>query len=111
MDTVFELEVYEASNGRAPFLTWQAKLSQRTRDLITARLGRLRLGNLGDAKSIRGTRGLYELRIHQGPGYRAYFGKKGDRLVVLLCGGSKGTQKGDIDKAKKYWNDYLADKR
>lgn len=56
---------------------------------------------------LRGAKGLYELRIHDGPGYRVYFGKMRGKLVILLCGGTKGTQKRDVDRAKRYWAAYL----
>ena len=82
-------------------------LSSRARAIVRKRLVRLRLGNFGDAKSLKGTHGLYELRIHEGLGCRVYYGKKKDVLVILLCGGKKGTQSQDIAKAKKYWEDYL----
>lgn len=107
MEVVYEIEIFETTNGKVPFLTWQDKLSQRTRDLVTARLARLRLGNFGDAKALHGAKGIYELRIHDGPGYRVYFGKSGDKIIILLCGGDKGSQERDIDRAKKYWNEYL----
>jgi putative addiction module killer protein len=71
---------------------------------IHARIERLRHGNLGDSKSLGGE--LYELRIHFGPGYRVYFGRDGKTLVLLLCGGDKGSQKEDIGKARQYWADY-----
>gem|GEM_PF-1926128 len=50
--------------------------------------------------------GVYELRIHYGPGYRVYFGQVGVTLVLLLCGGDKSTQVTDIRQAKEYWKDY-----
>lgn len=99
------IEVYEADNGKSPFLDWQGDLTQKTRDLVTTRLTRIRLGNFGDFKPIVNEKGLFELRMHIGPGYRIYFGKKGRKIVVLLCGGSKGSQKRDIAKAKKYWQE------
>jgi len=45
--------------------------------------------------------------MHYKPGYRKYFGFENNRVVILLCGGSKGTQQKDIGTARKYWNDYL----
>lgn len=65
---------------------------------INARIGRLRLGNFGDAKSIGD--GVSELRIDYGPGYRVYFTRRGETVVILLCGGAKGSQARDIERAK-----------
>ena len=50
--------------------------------------------------------GVMELRVHVGPGYRVYFGQEGDALVVLLCGGTKGSQRRDLERARAYWKDY-----
>ncbi|MBF5058634.1 type II toxin-antitoxin system RelE/ParE family toxin [Candidatus Neptunochlamydia vexilliferae] len=75
------------------------------------RIARLEVGNFGDAKAIKGCRGLYELRIHIGPGYRIYFGRQGNIMVILLSGGKKGTQRQDILKAGEYWQDYLENNR
>lgn len=102
-----EIELYVTEAGKRPFDKWAKSLASQARAIIRRRLTRLELGNFGDAKSIKGARGLYELRIHEGPGYRVYFGKRRDVLVILLSGGKKGTQSLDISKAKKYWQDYL----
>ncbi len=78
---------------------WFDKLKDRNaRARIDIRLRRLSLGNFGDVKSVG--EGILELRIDYGPGYRVYFTKKGDRLIVLLAGGDKTTQTEDILKAK-----------
>lgn len=66
---------------------------------IEVRILRLSLGNFGDTKSVGG--GVSELRIDHGPGYRVYFTKRGLTVVVLLCGGDKGTQTKDIKRAQK----------
>ena len=50
--------------------------------------------------------GIYELRIHYGPGYRVYFAEEGDNIILLLVGGSKKTQQKDIQKAINYWHDF-----
>ena len=68
------------------------------------RLERVRAGNFGDSSSVG--EGVFELRLHFGAGYRIYYGRWGDEIVVLLCGGSKRTQKRDIPRAKQYWEDY-----
>lgn len=100
-----KLEYYETDTGKCPFLDWQGSLTQKVRDLVTVRLARVRLGNYGDCKPIEGEKGLFELRIHVSPGFRIYFGKRGNKVVILLCGGDKAKQKGDIEKARKYWDD------
>jgi putative addiction module killer protein len=65
---------------------------------IAARIRRVSLGNLGDVKSVG--EGVHELRITYGPGYRVYFIRQGDTVIILLAGGDKSTQKRDIDHAK-----------
>lgn len=79
---------------------WFDKLKDReARARIDIRLRRLSLGNPGNVKSVG--EGVSELKIDYGPGYRIYFTKKGSSLVILLAGGDKTTQTGDIEKAKK----------
>ena len=100
-----EIEVYETASGRRPFEKWLKSLKEiHTRAKIRMRLDRLRMGNFGDCKMIAD--GVSELRIHYGPGIRIYFGKTGNRVILLLCGGDKGSQAGDIAKAKKYLEEY-----
>jgi DNA-binding phage protein len=67
------------------------------------------VGNLGDLKPVG--QGVFEWRITFGPGHRVYFGKDGDTLVILLCGGTKKRQSKDIEQAKAYWDDYRLAKR
>lgn len=71
---------------------------------IRARLDRVEAGNLGDYKAV--DKGVWELRIDYGPGYRVYFGQVGTTLIVLLCGGDKSSQDEDIRQAIEYWTDY-----
>ncbi|WP_375680358.1 MULTISPECIES: type II toxin-antitoxin system RelE/ParE family toxin [unclassified Bartonella] len=79
------------------FDEWLEKLKDRkAANIILARLHRIRSGLLGDAKFFNG---IGELRIHYGAGYRIYFTKKGDKIIILLCGGDKSTQSSDIQKA------------
>jgi putative addiction module killer protein len=73
---------------------------------IFSRIDRLARGNPGDVKPVGD--GVSEMRIHHGPGYRVYFQQKGTRLLIILCGGDKTTQKQDIEAAKrlaKEWRD------
>lgn len=65
---------------------------------IVQRIRRMERGNPGDVKSVGG--GLHELRIDYGPGYRVYFVQEGSAVVILLCGGDKGTQGRDIKRAR-----------
>jgi putative addiction module killer protein len=71
---------------------------------ILLRIRRIPLGNLGDHKFIAD--GVFELRIPVGPGYRVYFGRVENRVILLLCGGDKSSQDQDIQQALKYWKDY-----
>ncbi|MFY9817308.1 MAG: type II toxin-antitoxin system RelE/ParE family toxin [Pseudolabrys sp.] len=66
---------------------------------ILVRIRRAELGNLGDCRSVGG--GVMEMRVDYGPGYRVYFARQGDSIVVLLCGGDKRTQQRDIKRAKE----------
>ena len=82
------------------FINWVAGLKdQRAVARVDVRLRRLALGNMGDVKSLGD--GVSEIRIDYGPGYRLYFTKQEDRIVVLLCGGDKKRQSADIERAKK----------
>jgi putative addiction module killer protein len=82
------------------FSRWLQDLRDiRARAKIVARIDRLALGNPGDVAPVGG--GISEMRIHYGPGYRVYFVQRGANIVVLLCGGDKGSQASDIAMAKK----------
>ncbi|MCD4814399.1 type II toxin-antitoxin system RelE/ParE family toxin [bacterium] len=97
---------FETSEGKCPFRKWLLSLhDEKVRAQVRARLDRLRLGNSGDHRFLG--EGIQELRIHYGPGYRIYYGEQGRKIVLLLYGGIKNTQKQDIRKAKQYWQDYL----
>jgi putative addiction module killer protein len=82
------------------FDRWLRRLKdQRGKARIAVRVRRMALGNLGDVATIG--EGVSELRIHFGPGYRVYFTRQRETIVILLCGGDKGTQSRDIAAAKK----------
>ena len=99
--------VFRAGDGQVPFEDWLDDLKdQRAVARVLARLARVRLGNLGDCKPVG--EGVSELRVDYGPGYRLYFGQKGQPLVVLLCGGDKRTQDRDIRRAKQFWHEFKA---
>jgi putative addiction module killer protein len=100
-----ELRLYLREDGTSSFDLWLDGLrDNEAKARVRLRLKRVVLGNLGDHKSVGN--GVYELRIDYGPGYRVYFGQDGSTIVVLLCGGDKGSQDRDILRAKEYWKDY-----
>lgn len=100
-----EIQNYLTADGRCPFSEWRDTLRDtRAKAKIRAKLNQVRLGNLGDYRSVG--EGVCELRIDYGPGYRIYFGQIGTTVVLLLCGGDKSSQERDIDKAREYWQDY-----
>ena len=82
------------------FRKWRLRLKdEQARALIASRLDRLSFGHAGDVKPVG--QGISELRIHYGPGYRIYLQKRGNTIIVLLCGGNKSTQQKDIETAKR----------
>lgn len=84
----------------ATFKSWVSNLRDRQAVArINARLRRVSLGNFGDTNWVGD--GIYELRIHYGPGYRVYFLRERTTLVVLLCGGDKDSQRRDIERARQ----------
>lgn len=101
-----QIVAYVTRDGVAPFADWLRRLGDgKARNSIRVRIARLRLGNLGDYRSVGG--GVLELRVDIGPGYRVYIGQDGSRFILLLSGGTKRTQTEDIRKAQEYWADYL----
>lgn len=99
-----EIEYYEV-DGKQPFQAWLLSLKDNEgRRIIKARIRRVMLGNLGYCEPVG--EGVMELKIDFGPGYRVYFGQVGKKLVILLNGGDKGSQRRDIKTAHDYWADY-----
>ena len=82
------------------FRKWRTRLKdERARATIASRLDRLAFGNAGDVKPVG--QGISELRIDYGSGYRVYFLRRGDEIIILLCGGDKSSQENDIKTAKR----------
>jgi putative addiction module killer protein len=80
------------------FTTWLESIKDSaTRGVVLARIKRLERGLMGDVESVG--HGVSELRIHYGPGWRLYFTRRGVRLIVLLLGGNKRSQKSDVKRA------------
>lgn len=81
------------------FKAWLNELRDTmARVRITARLSMATEGNLGDCEPVGD--GVHEMRVHVGPGYRLYFVHRGERIIFLLLGGDKGSQRRDIKRAK-----------
>lgn len=105
MDTAFEIRHYVTPAGKDVFEAWLTALADaRAQAKIAARLNRLTLGNFGDCKSLG--RGVYELRIDWGPGYRVYYAMIERTCILLLCGGDKRKQSSDVQRAFSYCEDY-----
>ena len=101
---MIRIKQYIELDGRSPFEEWFMDLNSVAAVKVTKAVYRLELGNFSNVEGVG--RGVYELKIHFGPGYRVYFGKDGDEIVILLCGGSKKRQSQDIEKAIKFWQEY-----
>ena len=100
-----EIDYYKTENGIAPFKEWlEALRDVNGRAKIRVRLDRARLGNFGYHKHL--DEGVWELRIDYGPGYRVYFAKEENRIILLLIGGDKDSQKRDIAQATSYLQDH-----
>ena len=100
-----EIQRYITSDGKVPFAEWfDALRDSRAKANIEARFERVKLGNLGDYRSVG--QGVCELRIKYGSGYRIYFGQIGSTIVLIFSGGDKSTQDEDIPIAIEYWRDY-----
>jgi putative addiction module killer protein len=102
---VIEIRHYVSRSGRDIFDDWLTELADpRAQAKVASRINRLAAGNFGDCRSLR--RGLYELRIDWGPGYRVYYAMVGKDCVLILCGGDKRKQSSDIVRALQYLKDY-----
>ncbi|MFT3741305.1 MAG: type II toxin-antitoxin system RelE/ParE family toxin [Gammaproteobacteria bacterium] len=104
-----DIEIYTKDNGCAPVIEWLESLDKKVRYRVKERLDRIALGNLGDYKTL--SEGVCELRLAFGPGFRIYFSKIGDTIILLLNSGNKSTQNKDIKQAVAYWKDYLSKRK
>ena len=99
----FRVEQYITGEGGCPFANWFDSLDAKAALKVRIVIARMESGNMGDVKPVGS--GVSERRIDYGPGYRIYFGKDGETLVLLLTGGTKKRQQKDIDQAKIFWSD------
>jgi putative addiction module killer protein len=100
----FDVLLFRDLRGRSPFQIWFEELEIPVARKVTTALIGFELGNFSDSKSLGG--GIWERRIHSGPGFRVYYGRDMQHLVILLAGGTKRTQAMDIRKARVMWHEY-----
>lgn len=100
---------YLDSRGESPFAHWFNGLDVMAAAKVATALYRLEQGNFSRVEGVGG--GVFECKIDFGPGYRVYFGKDGETLIILLGGGSKKRQQADISAAHACWQDYKERKR
>lgn len=103
---VIEIHEYHDREDHSPFREWVDRLNAEAARKVTVAVYRIGLGNFSNVKGVGS--GVFECKIDFGPGYRLYFGKHGERIVILLGGGTKHGQKKDIKLAIARWDDYKA---
>ncbi len=101
---MIEVVVYVDGTGSSPFARWFGGLDLSTAAKIDAALIRMEQGNLSNIKGLGG--GLAEYKLNVGPGYRLYLSRRGNQMILLLCGGTKRRQGDDISRARAYLADY-----
>ena len=106
---MIELRGYIDEKGNRRFAIWLEALDPTAAAKVTIGLTRMEQGNFSKAKGVGA--GVYECKIDFGPGYRVYFGRDGERLVILIGGGTKKRQQKDIATAQACWADYKRRKR
>ena len=100
-----EIKRYITEDGVDVFHEWLLGLrDKRAKAVIRQRLDRLKVSNLGQTRPLR--KGVWELKIDVGPGYRVYYAQAGQTIILLLCGGDKRTQDADVDRAVSYWENF-----
>jgi putative addiction module killer protein len=104
-----EIREYRELDGSSPFGEWRGRLDAGQRQRVTIAVLRIGLGNFSNVKGVG--RGVFECKINFGPGYRVYFGKDGEEIVILLGGGTKQRQQNDIQVALGRWEDYKQRKK
>ena len=103
------LRGYVDEDGSKRFASWLEGLDASAAAKVTIALARMEQGNLSNTKGVGA--GVHEYKIDYGPGYRIYFGKDGELIVILLGGGTKKRQQKDITAAQECWADYKRRKK
>ena len=101
------IKLFEDANGHRPYAVWLKGLRDaQGRRRIIRRVQRLERGHYGDCEPVG--EGVFELRLFFGPGYRVYFAEEGKNVIILLGGGTKDTQRQDVEVAKACWKEHRA---
>ena len=106
---MIEIRTYVDYEGGSPYARWFNSLNAPAAAKVVTALVRMEQGNMSNTKRVGS--GVFECRIDFGPGYRVYFGKDGNTLIILLGGGTKKRQQNDIQKARTIWKDYKKRKK
>ena len=106
---MIEVREYIAADGSCPYAKWFNSINAEAAAMVAIATTRISQGNLSNIKSLGA--GLHEYRIDFGPGYRIYFGRDGQQLIILLGGGTKKRQQNDIESALDLWKEYKSRKR
>jgi len=106
---VIDVREYLAVDGSNPYRKWFNSLNAHAAAKVALAVTRMGQGNLSNTKGVGA--GLHEYTVDFGPGYRIYFGRDGERLVILLGGGTKKRQQEDIRRAQYLWADYKRRKK
>lgn len=103
-----KVEEYLTENGSSPYAKWFKSLDPSAAAKVTVALLRMKSGNLSNVKWFDG---IGEFKINWGPGIRIYLAKEGSKLIILFGGGTKKTQKKDIQEAKHLYQEYKERKK
>ena len=106
---MIEIREFIDLDGRSPYARWFNRLDARAAAKVAIALVRMEQGNYSNVRGVGA--GVFECRIDFGPGYRIYFGKDGDTLIILLGGGIKRRQQRDIETARMLWREYRRRRR
>lgn len=107
MNRKYVIERYKHRDGNIPFTQWMKNMKRRDPIVfmrILSRIDRAEGGNFGDYRYLRD--GVWEMKIDSGPGYRVYFAVEHRKILLLLIGGDKKSQNGDIRQAISFWVDH-----
>ena len=100
----YTIREFVTESGKNLYRNWLDTLDSSVKARIQARILRLETGNLGNCESVG--KGVFEVKLNFGPGYRVYYSFEGQKMILLLGGGNKSTQSTDIKKAQNIWNSY-----